>query len=155
MIQAMALFTRVEMEREFEAYQQRGRLAGETGDWGPWADQFTEDAVYLEHLYGRFEGREAIRAWITSTMTQFPNDQFTQFPIEWAMFDEERGWIVCEVQNRLNDLGDGTIFQAANLTKLHYAGHGQWSYEEDAYNPEAMAKVVQAWFAHRKALKSS
>ena len=25
--------------------------------------------------------------WITSTMTQFPNDQFTQFPVEWAMFD--------------------------------------------------------------------
>ena len=87
-------------------------------------------------------------------MTQFPNDQFTQFPIEWGMFDEERGWIVCEVQNRMNDLGDGTIFQAANLTKLHYAGNGQWSYEEDAYNPEAMAKVVQAWFAHRTSLRS-
>ena len=61
------------------------------------------------------------------------------FPIEWAMFDEDRGWIVCEIQNRLNDLGDGEVYQAANLTKLHYAGDGMWSYEEDAYNPDAMA----------------
>ena len=53
----MTTFTRAELEREFEAYQERGRLAGQTGDWRPWADQFTEDAVYLEHLYGRFEGR--------------------------------------------------------------------------------------------------
>ena len=69
------------------------------------------------------------------------------------MFDEDRGWIVCEIQNRLNDLGDGEIYQAANLTKLHYAGDGMWSYEEDAYNPEAMAKVVKAWLAKRRELK--
>ncbi len=62
----MPTFSRAEMEREFEAYQEPGRVAGETGDWSPWADQFTEDAVYLEHLYGRFEGREAIRTWITA-----------------------------------------------------------------------------------------
>ena len=73
----------------------------------------------------------------------------------WAMFDENRGWIVCEIQNRLNDPGDGQIYQAANLTKLHYAGGGQWSYEEDAYNPQAMAEVVQAWLAKRRQLKST
>ena len=151
----MTACTRAELEQEFEAYQERGREAGRTGDWNAWADQFTEDAVYVEHLYGRFEGREAIRQWITSTMSQFPNDQFTQFPIEWAMFDENRGWIVCEIQNRLNDPGDGQIYQAANLTKLHYAGGGQWSYEEDAYNPQAMAEVVQAWLAKRRQLKST
>ncbi len=148
-------FTREELEREFEAYQARGKLAGETGDWSQWADQFTDDAVYVEHLYGRFEGREAIRRWITSTMAEYPNNQFTRFPIEWAMFDEERGWIVCEIQNRLNDLGDGEVYQAANLTKLHYAGNGQWSYEEDAYNPEAMGKVVQAWLAKKRELKNA
>jgi hypothetical protein len=150
----MTLFTRDEMEREFEAYQERGRIAGESGDWSPWADQFTEDAVYIEHLYGRFEGREAIRTWITETMTPFPNNQFTYFPIEWAVFDEERGWIVCEVQNRLNDLGDGKIFQASNFTRLVYAGDGMWSYEEDVYNPESMAVCVKAWMDHRRSLKA-
>ena len=148
----MTTFTRAELEREFAAYQERGRRAGQTGDWSPWADQFTDDAVYVEHLYGRFEGREAIRRWITTTMAEYPNDQFTLFPVEWAMFDEARGWIVCEVQNRLNDLGDGEVYQAANLTKLHYAGDGMWSYEEDAYNPDAMAKVVKAWMRKKREL---
>ena len=71
------------------------------------------------------------------------------------MFDEDRGWIVCEIQNRLNDLGDGDDLPGRQPHQLHYAGDGQWSYEEDAYNPEAMAEVVQAWLAHRKALEAS
>ncbi len=146
-------YSRDELETEFEAYQARGEVAGRTGDWSPWADQFTEDAVYVEHLFGRFEGREAIRQWITSTMGEFPNSAFVEFPIEWAMFDEERGWIVCEVQNRLEDLGDGSVFQAANFTKLHYAGDGMWSYEEDVYNPQSMGDALQAWLAHRRTVR--
>lgn len=145
-------FSRDELESEFEAYQARGAAAGESGDWNPWADQFTDDAVYVEHVFGRFEGREAIRSWICSTMAEFPNSLFTSFPVEWAMYDEDRGWIVCEIQNRLTDPGDGAIFQASNLTRLVYAGGGQWSYEEDAYNPQSMADALQAWSAHRKSL---
>lgn len=145
-------FSRQELEREFDAYVARGVEAGRTGGWSTWADQFTDDAVYVEHLFGRFEGREAIRDWITSTMSEFPNDQFTSFPIEWAVFDDDRGWVVCEVQNRLNDPGDGTVFQAANFTKLVYAGDGRWSYEEDVYNPQAMADAVQGWLTHRRSL---
>ena len=147
-------FSRRELETEFDAYVARGVEAGRSGDWSPWADQFTDDAVYLEHLFGRFEGREAIRSWITSTMTEYPNNQFTSFPIEWAIFDEDRGWIVCEVQNRLNDPGDGTIFQAVNFTKLVYAGDGQWSYEEDVYNPQSMADALQRWADHRRTLRA-
>ena len=150
----MPQFTRAELERAFDAYQERGRAAGASGDWNPWADQFTDDAVYVEHHYGRMEGQQAIRDWITATMSVFPNDQFTSFPIEWAVFDEERGWIVCEIQNRLADPGDGSVFQAANLPRLVYAGDDRWSYEEDAYNPQAMADVVQAWLRHRRTLRT-
>ena len=147
-------FTRAELEAEFEAYVARGVEAGTSGDWSPWADQFTDDAVYVEHAFGRFEGREAIREWITSTMGEFPNNQFTSFPIEWAVFDEDRGWIVCEVQNRLADPGDGAVFQASNFTRLAYAGDGLWSYEEDVYNPQSMADALQRWAEHRRMLRS-
>lgn len=147
------MYTRTELVEAFEAYEAAGRLAGETGDWATWADHFTEDAVYVEHLFGRFEGREAIRDWISTTMTEFPNSAFTSFPIGWAVFDEARGWVVCEVWNRLADPGDGTVFEAANFTKLVYAGDGRWSYEEDVYNPQTMADAVQGWLAHRRALK--
>jgi hypothetical protein len=147
-------FSRPELERAFQSYQERGRQAGASGDWNPWADQFTDDAVYVEHHYGRMEGQPAIREWITATMSQFPNDQFTSFPVEWAIFDDDRGWIVCEIQNRLADPGDGSVFQAANLTRLVYAGDDRWSYEEDAYNPKAMADVLQAWSHHRRTLRA-
>jgi uncharacterized protein (TIGR02246 family) len=148
-------FSRRELEDEFDAYVARGAEAGRTGDWATWADQFTTDGVYVEHLFGRFEGREAIRSWISSTMAEFPNDQFTSFPIEWAVFDEDRGWVVCEVQNRLTDPGDGTVFQASNFTRLAYAGDGEWSYEEDVYNPQSMADAVRAWADHRRMLRSA
>ena len=147
-------FSRRELAAEFDAYVDRGVEAGRSGDWSPWADQFTDDAVYVEHLFGRFEGREAIRSWITATMSEYPNNQFTSFPIEWALFDGDRCWIVCEVQNRLNDPGDGTVFQASNFTRLVYAGDGQWSYEEDVYNPQSMADAVRRWADHRRMLRA-
>jgi ketosteroid isomerase-like protein len=141
----MGQFTRDELDEAFAAYQQAAATAGATGDWGAWADIFTEDATYVEHHYGRFEGREAIRAWITETMGTFPGNLMPEFPIDWYVIDENRGWIVCQVENRMKDPGDGSIHQGANITILHYAGDGTWSYEEDVYNPMHFASMVKGW----------
>jgi hypothetical protein len=141
----MGQFTRGELEEAFAAYRQAAATAGATGDWGAWADQFTEDATYVEHHYGRFQGRAAIRDWITATMGSFPGDRMHVFPVDWYVVDEERGWIVCQVQNRMDDPGDGSVHQAANITILHYAGDGMWSYEEDVYNPASFATMLGAW----------
>lgn len=141
----MGTFTRRELEEAFAAYQQAAATAGATGDWSAWADQFTEDATYVEHHYGRFEGREAIRAWITATMGSFPGDRMHVFPVDWHVVDEARGWIVCQLQNRMDDPGDGSVHQEANITILHYAGDRLWSYEEDVYNPANFAKMLGAW----------
>ena len=138
-------YSRTEIEDAFAAYQQRGGEAGKTQDWNPWADQFTEDATYMEHLYGAFKGREAIRRWITKTMTTFPGVRMPTFPIEWYVIDEDRGWVVCQIQNVMEDPGDGSVHQAANLTVLHYAGNDQWSYEEDVYNPTHFMTMIQGW----------
>ena len=32
----------------------------QTGEWGDWADLFTEDAHYVEHMFGEMHGREEI-----------------------------------------------------------------------------------------------
>lgn len=141
----MGRFTREELEDAFAAYQQRAATAGATGDWAAWADQFTEDATYVEHHYGTMQGREAIRAWITEVMGTFPGNRMPAFPIDWYVVDEERGWIVCQVENRMEDPGDGSIHQGANITILHYAGNGLWSYEEDVYNPAHFATMVAGW----------
>jgi hypothetical protein len=143
----MGEFTRDEIERAFTAYQEAGERAGATGDWAAWADQFTEDATYVEHHYGRFEGREAIRDWISSTMSTFPGNRMPLFPVEWYVVDEDKGWVVCQVWNRMDDPGDGSVHQAANITILHYAGDGRWSYEEDVYNPAHFVEMLGGWQA--------
>jgi hypothetical protein len=136
---------RQELEQAFAAYQRMALHAGTTGDWDSWADQFTEDATYVEHHYGTFGGREAIRRWITEAMSTWPGNAMPHFPVEWYVIDEERGWIVFQVWNRMEDPGDGSVHQAYNFTLLKYAGEGKWKYEEDVYNPAAFATMLQGW----------
>ena len=105
---------------------------------------FTDDATYVEHHYGTFDGRDAIHAWISETMAQWPNSEMKEFPHDWCVCDEERGWWICQIENRFVDPGDGEVYQAYNLTVLKYAGDGRFSSEEDAYNPANFAPVVKA-----------
>jgi hypothetical protein len=145
----MGRWSRAELEEAFDNYQRVALEAGMSGDWNPWADQFTEDATYVEHLFGTFGGREAIRRWITATMAESPGNEMKYFPIEWYIIDEERGWVVCQVWNRMVDPGDGSLHQAYNFTLLKYAGDDKWSYEEDIYNPKPFGEMVKGWLAVR------
>jgi hypothetical protein len=150
----MGTWSRDELESAFQRYQELAEVAGRTGNWKAWADQFTEDAVYVEHHYGTFTGRAAIGAWISSCMSEYPGSAMTEFPIDWYIIDEERGWIVCQVWNRMGDPGDGSTHQAYNFTLLKYAGEGRWSYEEDVYNPMRFGAMVADWEAARTAASS-
>lgn len=141
----MARFKRQEIEAAFEKYQAAALKGAQTKDWRDWADCFTEDATYNEHLHGRFWGRERIFQWITDTMNAYPGPEMTAFPITWYSIDTDKGWIFCEVMNRMQDLGDRKIHQAPNITILHYAGNGLFSYEEDAYNPTNFGTMLQAY----------
>ena len=143
----MGKWSRAEIEEAFDNYQRVALEAGMSGDWNPWADLFTEDATYVEHLFGTFGGREAIRRWITTTMAESPNNEMKYFPIEWYIIDEDRGWVVCQVWNRMVDPGDGSLHQAYNFTLLKYAGDDKWSYEEDVYNPKYFQEMIAGWFA--------
>jgi hypothetical protein len=80
-------------------------------------------------------------------MAQWPNSEMKEFPHDWCVCDVERGWWVCQIENRFRDPGDGEIYEAANVTILKYAGNLQFSSEEDVYNPAAFAPVVKAWIA--------
>lgn len=143
----MGEWSRDELERAHEHYKQTAATAGRTGDWRPWAELFTEDAEYIEHHYGRFHGREAIYDWISKTMAEWPNFEMKEFPHDWCVCDEDRGWWICQIENRFTDPGDGRIYEAYNLTVLKYAGNMQFSSEEDVYNPASFAPVVKAWIA--------
>ncbi len=148
----MGTWTREELQAAHDNYSAVAQVAAASGDWRPWAECFTEDATYLEHHYGAMQGRQVIHDWISATMAEWPNSEMNAFPHDWCVCDEERGWWICQIENRMRDLGDGKVYQAANITILHYAGNMQWSYEEDAYNPANFGPMVQDWIAAEKSL---
>jgi SnoaL-like domain len=147
-------WSRDEIETAFAEYQRRAADAGASGEWRGWADVFTDDATYIEHHYGTFTGRNAIYEWISSTMSEYPGRDMPEFPIGWYVVDDERGWVVCQVWNRMRDPGDGSVHQEYNFTLLKYAGDGKWSYEEDIYNPLRFGAMVAEWEAARDAASS-
>ena len=151
----MGEWSRAEIEDAFRVYQAAAAKGGETGDWNDWADRFTPDATYIEHLYGTMEGREAIRTWIHETMSTPPGSHMPSFPIGWYVVDEDRGWIVCQVFNRMADPGDGSVHEEYNLTLLKYAGEGLFSYEEDVYNPTRFQDMIKGWYARRAELQGT
>jgi hypothetical protein len=151
----MGKWSRDELEQALEVYARTALEAGMSGDWNPWADLFTEDATYIEHLYGTMGGREAIRRWICATMAEWPNREMKYFPHEWTMIDEDRGWVTAQIWNRMEDPGDGSLHQAYNFTLLKYAGNMKWSFEEDIYNPTHFQDMIKGWFAARKRVEQA
>jgi len=139
------VYPRAEIERAFLRFQEVSAKCAAVQQWREWSELFTEDATYIEHHYGVMHGRQEIYEWIQSTMNEFPVTEMTEFPIEWYVIDEERGWVICQVWNRMNDPGDGALHQAYNFTLLKYAGDDQWSYEEDIYNPAAFESMIRTW----------
>jgi len=121
-----------------------GRCAAQQ-QWREWADLFSSDATYYEHVFGKFNGPDEIYAWIQPLMEGFPNVEMRSFPHEWCVFDEARGWSICWIQNRFDDPGDGVIYQAPNCTILHFGDDGKVTHEEDVYNPMTFAPIVTSF----------
>lgn len=141
----MGKFSREEIMAAFEKYNQARIQSQETGDWSIWARIFTEDALYVEHAYGEFHGRQAIADWICKVMSPFPS---MTFPQDWIAIDEENAAIVFQCQNRMPHPTDpdGEAFSFPSWTRLVYAGNGQFCCEEDCYNPKKDAgPTIRAW----------
>ena len=144
-------YTRDEIAAAFDRYKEAAAEAGRTGNWRPWVECFTPDVHYIEHLYGEMHGRDQVLAWITKTMSAWPFDHMTEYPWDWYTIDAEQGWVVGQVENRFADPGDGSVHEAANWTRLVYAGDGLFASEEDVYNPAEFEPVVTAWLEAWKA----
>ena len=145
------MYARAEIEQAFQHFQAVSARCAARQEWREWAELFTEEATYIEHHYGVMHGREEIFQWIQSTMNAPIVSEMTAFPIEWYVIDEDRGWVICQVWNRMSDPGDGSVHQAYNFTLLKYAGNNQWSYEEDIYNPAAFEAMIGSWAAVKAA----
>lgn len=140
-----------EIEAALDRYKAAAAQAGSSGDWEPWIECFTEDVEYIEHHYGRFRGRDEVRQWVVPAMTTFPVDHMKAFPWNWHVIDPDRGWVIGEVANVMGDPGDGRVYEAANWTRLVYAGDGLFRGEEDVYNPTEFGEMMRAWLEAWKA----
>ena len=138
------LWSRDELERGPALHGHGGPVRGERG-LARLGGPVHRRRVYLEHTFGTFHGPEGIYEWITPLMAEWPNQAMNSFPHAWCVCDEERGWWICRIENRMKDPGDGSVHQAHNITVLHYAGDMKFSYEEDAYNPASFGPMIAAW----------
>lgn len=148
----MPAFTREELDAAVRHYNEVSARAGVTHNWDIFADLFTEDATYWEHLYGVRKGRETIRPWIKETMATYPGSEMPHFSCDWYVLDEQEGRAVLYLQNQMRDPGDGSVFSAPNVTILLYAGDNLWSYQEDVYNVDDFANMIGAWEARVREL---
>lgn len=109
--------------------------AQNSGQWDDYRELFIEDALYVEHFVVTCHGREEITQWLIPAMTAWP--QMT-FPVQWRTFNQEDGLVVFAVGNDMPDVDGNVPYSVPSWTLVEYAGHNQWSREEDIYNPGAM-----------------
>jgi ketosteroid isomerase-like protein len=146
-----------ELESAFAAYRADVAEMQRTGDWSRYADHFTQDAVYRRHGYADFVGREAIRAFIHTSMTTFPGNQMARFDIIWRIFKEPgrdptrtafwhaQNQVVFELRHVMRDPGDGSEHAASTTSMLTYAGGGLWSRCSDLHNLRAYSEMMRGW----------
>ena len=138
-------FSAAEITEAYAAMHTRVQEHATSKQWDDFCLNFTDDAEYVEHAYGTFRGRDAIREWSVATMTSFPGSAMTGFPVAWQVVDEADARLVCEIRNLMPDPGDGSVHEQSNLTIMTYAGDGLFSREEDVYNPLRFLRMTVRW----------
>ncbi|MCU1367857.1 MAG: hypothetical protein JWN39_3496 [Ilumatobacteraceae bacterium] len=134
----MGKYERAEVEAAWAEFQKRG-VQGE--DWPAWSRMFHDDAVYVEHNLGVFNGQAEIENFIVPCMKDYPSMTLW---IEWAAIDGDI--IAFYIWNNLPDpAGAGKSYQFPNTTFLQYGGDGKFSYEGDYYNPADAERVFTEW----------
>jgi len=122
------------------AWQRRMDLQ-DADNWEGFGRTFTDDAVYHEHHYGIFRGRQAILAWLVPVMQYCKG---WTYPVEWVCIDGSR--VVHKWLNRLPGArADGSFYEFAGITAMEYAGNGQFSFQEDIYNRVETDRIIDEW----------
>lgn len=107
--------------------------------WSALADFFTDDAVFVDPVWGRIEGRDAITRFLDESMAGLDG---WAFPEEFTVADGDR--VVSMWWNRLPGAGDdGRPLQAPGVSILRYAGGGRFDYELDILNMVEMFDLMK------------
>lgn len=135
---AVASFPRAEVEAAFRQYFHVGPVME---DWIAWSQLFTDDAVYLDHYYGRFRGPKEIELFLESTMMA---GRHCYTSLVWFNIDGHR--VVWQGLNTA-DHPDPTQppFTFPSLQVVEYAGDGKWSSEADWWIKSEMVAFAKGY----------
>ncbi|MCA9623856.1 MAG: nuclear transport factor 2 family protein [Myxococcales bacterium] len=126
--------TRAETEAAYDAYL----AVHHRKAWPELADLFAEDASYEDPFFGRVEGREAIRAFLTKSMTGLEE---WSFPIQWVNVAEGR--VVSHWLNRLpGERQSGGFFEFPGVSMIHYRPDGKIGAQMDLYDRVRALQVI-------------
>ena len=132
-------YPRAEIETAVDRYHDiRARIEDglEAKGFGALADFYTDDAVYVDAAWGRIEGREAIAHWLEHSMVGFGE---WRFPVEFTAIEGD-DVVIKWTQIIPGARADGSPCTQSAYSRLHYAGGGKFSYQQDVYN---MAHVLE------------
>ena len=116
----------------------RSRIEASELSWSALGDYFTDDAVYIDSAWGRYEGKAAIVRFMDESMAGLAD---WTFPEEWTTVDGDR--VVSMWWNQLpGQRADGSPYRVAGVSILRYAGDGKFDYEYDIFNMVQVLEVI-------------
>ncbi len=107
--------------------------------WTDIAEFFTAEAVFIDPVWGRIEGKQAIRELYAEAMAGV---DFT-FPIDFTAINGN--FVIIKWRQVLPGArADGTPWQQSAVSTLIYAGDGKFRYEEDLMNVIHVMEDIQS-----------
>lgn len=116
-----------------------------TGDWQPYLDLLTDDAVYRRTGMPDRIGRDQIAEQMHRDTSRLPGSLIVRIHLHWVSLDHRHGRVVQEMSHVARDPGDGSLHQAAATSTLHHAGGGRWDSVEVVHSPEAYRTMYRGW----------
>ena len=135
----MGSHDRAEVEAAVARYLEfREAIRAGEQTWSAFSDMFTDDAVFDDATWGRYEGKAAVRTFLEQSMAGLDD---WEFPHLWSLIDGDR--VVLGWANRLpGKRDDGSRFDVPGVSVLTYAGDGRFSSETDLYSESFLHEVL-------------
>ena len=142
----MPAFPRDELEEMMRRWVDANDLAGETGDWSPMAEFYTEDAMYSWNNGSKYEfvarNKTEILDWVFGT--EMDGLGKWTYPYVRVLIENAQGEIV-GFWRQLAPLerADGSVYEIAGTggSWFRYAGDYKWSWQRDFFD-HANAGVI-------------
>ncbi len=135
----MPPFPREEIEEMMRRWVEANDRAGDTGDWSPMADFYTEDALYTWNNGDKYEfvarGRKQIGDWVFGT--EMEGLEHWVYPYVRVLIDEAQGEVVGFWRQVAPEKDpEGTFYEIGGTggSWFRYAGNYQWGWQRDFFD---------------------